>query len=78
MICHLCTAPATGLYPAGNCCPTHTPARVAGRNEAPTPTGRLDTLSDVEHDRITEAAIAQLEKKQADKERRARRHHRHG
>jgi len=74
--CHLCPTAATGLYPAGPACDEHTPARVHGRDPAPPATGRLDVLSDIEHDRMVEAAIAKLEKKQAEREQIARRHNR--
>lgn len=67
MGCGLCGTTPAGLYPAGRRCTIHTPAAIAGRPEAPPPTGRLDVLSDTERGRLAEVAIAHLEKKQADK-----------
>lgn len=75
-ICHLCPSAASGLYPAGPACDAHTPAAVFGRDPAPPPTGRLDVLSDLEHDRLVEVAIAKLDEKQHRREQIARRHNR--
>lgn len=73
MKCELCPADAARLYPAGWRCDACQPARVAGREPPPTPNTPIVLLSDIEHERLVDVAIAQLERNQADKARRARR-----